>query len=101
MFEHIKTKTKIVIIPINKLLLFQIYVINNKNLEIKKYELEEIMDAKNLNLESIKKINSNDLTNVTDVMVNVITILNIITTSIAVIIENIDNVEISKQLYCL
>lgn len=53
----------------------------------------------NLDLESLKKLNSKEPTNISDVIVNVITLINIATTLIAVINEKTGNVSISDLFY--
>ncbi len=51
------------------------------------------------NLDSLRDLNSNELTNYTDVVVNIMTLTNIIITSIAVITEKIGKTQISDLLY--
>lgn len=60
------------------------------------------MSVKNLNnlkLEEIKKINNNELTHFTDVIVNSITLINIVITSAAIITEHTGKITISNLLY--
>ena len=53
----------------------------------------------NLDLDSLKKLNSNEPANITDIIVNVMTLVNIATTLIAVINERTGNVAISDLFY--
>ncbi len=53
----------------------------------------------NLDLDSLKKLNSNEPANITDIIVNVMTLINIATTLIAVINERTGNVAISDLFY--
>ncbi len=53
----------------------------------------------NLDLDSLKKLNSDEPTNISDIIVNVITLVNIATTLIAVINEKTGNVSISDLFY--
>ena len=50
-------------------------------------------------LDSVRKLNSNELTNYTDVVVNIMTLTNIVITSIAVITEKSGKTQISDLLY--
>ena len=53
----------------------------------------------NLDIDSLKKLNSKEPTNISDIIVNVITLINIATTLIAVINEKTGNVSISDLFY--
>ena len=51
------------------------------------------------NLNSLRNLNSNELTNYTDVVVNIMTLINIVITSIAVVTEKTGKTQISDLLY--